>query len=108
MILLPPTALMGATLPAVARRYQGSHTGSSALAELYGANTVGAVLGCLWTGFYILPNWDIWVASGIAAAIILAIGLTALRLSRRAEEDTYAPSANDARVTTTTSAPSTK
>ena len=91
IILLPPTALMGATLPAVARRYRGNRSGSSALAELYGANTLGAVLGCLWTGFYILPNWDILAASGIAAALNLAIGLTALRLSRRPDDPTEEP-----------------
>jgi len=98
MILLPPTALMGATLPAVARRYHGNRTGTSALAELYGANTLGAVLGCLWTGFYILPNWDIWVATAIAALLNLAIGVTALRLSRRAEGDDAAPAETDAPV----------
>jgi len=95
IILLPPTALMGATLPAVARRYHGGAAGSSALAELYGANTFGAVLGCLCTGFYILPNWDIVVASAIAAALNLAIGLTALRLSRRPEQGASAPREND-------------
>jgi spermidine synthase len=95
IILLPPTALMGATLPAVARRYHGSSTAASALAELYGANTVGAVLGCLLTGFYILPNWDILVASGIAAALNFAIGLTALRLSRRTDEDSETPAEAD-------------
>jgi spermidine synthase len=107
IILLPPTALMGATLPAVARRYHGQSSERSSLAELYGANTIGAVLGCLWTGFSILPNWDIWAASGIAAALNVAIGVAALRLSRR-KEDTAAPahvetvekatSAGDARV----------
>jgi spermidine synthase len=90
LLLLPPTALMGATLPAVARRYRGHHGGTSALAELYGANTLGAVLGCLLTGFYILPNWDILVATGIAAALNFAIGVTALRLSRRTEDDDQA------------------
>ena len=87
ILLLPPTALMGATLPAVARRYRGHHGGTSALAELYGANTLGAVLGCLLTGFYILPNWDILVATGLAAALNFAIGVTALRLSHRKEDD---------------------
>ncbi|HMJ53920.1 MAG TPA: fused MFS/spermidine synthase [Polyangiaceae bacterium] len=106
LILLPPTALMGATLPAVARRYRGNRSGPSALAELYGANTLGAVLGCLWTGFYILPNWDILVATGIAAALNLLIGITALRLARRpaveaaepVEADAPAPVRDDARI----------
>jgi spermidine synthase len=91
IILLPPTALMGATLPAVARRYGSHHAGTSALAELYGANTLGAVVGSLWTGFYILPNWDIMVATGLAAAINLAIGITALRLSRRPDDTVREP-----------------
>ncbi|MET0592536.1 MAG: SAM-dependent methyltransferase, partial [Polyangiaceae bacterium] len=105
IILLPPTALMGATLPAVARRYRGQASERSSLAELYGANTLGAVAGCLWTGFSILPNWDIWVASGIAAALNVGIGITALRLSTRkedeapvAETEVKTISAGDARV----------
>src|SRR6185295_17503995 len=39
VLLLPPTALMGATLPAIARRYGRGHRGTSRLAALYSANT---------------------------------------------------------------------
>jgi spermidine synthase len=80
-MLLPPTALMGATLPAVARRYPDSPQGLTGLAFLYGANTVGAVAGCLLTGFYILPHWDIVVATAVAAGLNFAIGATALWLA---------------------------
>ena len=44
-LLLPPTILMGATLPAVARWVRASRDGLSSLGFFYGANTFGAVLG---------------------------------------------------------------
>jgi spermidine synthase len=95
LMLLPPTALMGATLPAVARRYSDGPRGMTRLAFLYGANTAGAVAGCLLTGFYILPHWDVFVATGIAAAFNFAIGAVALWLAgsaAHAAEPLEAPS----------------
>ncbi|MES1207610.1 MAG: fused MFS/spermidine synthase [Pseudomonadota bacterium] len=83
VLLLPPTALMGATLPAVARRYAHGRRGMSGLASLYAANTTGAVIGCLLSGFYLLAVWDVWVATFTAVAINLAVGVFALRLARR-------------------------
>jgi spermidine synthase len=84
VLLLPPTALMGATLPAVARRYAHGRRGMSGLASLYAANTAGAVLGCLLSGFYLLAVWDVWVATLVAVAINVLVGLSALRLARGA------------------------
>jgi spermidine synthase len=68
ILLLPPTALMGATLPAVARRYSHGRAGMSDLAGLYAANTTGAVLGCLLSAFYLLAVWDVWIARRSAQA----------------------------------------
>jgi spermidine synthase len=82
-MLLLPTALMGATLPAVARRYSGDSRGLTSVALLYGANTVGAVAGCLLTGFVLLPAWDIVAATAVAVALNLVVGATALWLSRQ-------------------------
>src|SRR5262249_30293774 len=48
--LLPPTLLMGATLPALARWVESSPRGISWLGLLYAANTAGAVAGCLLAG----------------------------------------------------------
>jgi spermidine synthase len=83
-LLLPPTALMGATLPAIARRYPPGRRGMSALGGLYAANTVGAVLGCLLSAFLLLAVWNVWVATAVAAALNFAIGAVALRLGRAA------------------------
>ncbi|MEP6653829.1 MAG: fused MFS/spermidine synthase [Myxococcales bacterium] len=87
MMLLPPTALMGATLPAVARRYAHGRRGMSGLASLYAANTTGAVLGCLLSGFYLLAVWDVWVATAVAAALNFLVGWTAFQRSKTARPE---------------------
>src|SRR5262245_39210614 len=52
--LLPPTLMMGATLPAIARWVESSPEGVSWLGYFYGGNIAGAVVGCLLRGFYLL------------------------------------------------------
>ena len=49
--LLPPTMLMGATLPAIARWVETTPKGVSWLGLFYGGNIAGAVFGCLLAGF---------------------------------------------------------
>jgi spermidine synthase len=82
VLLLPPTALMGATLPAIARRYPPGRRGQAKLSGLYAANTIGAVAGCLLSAFYLLAVWDVWVATIAAAVINFGIGGLGLRLGR--------------------------
>ena len=67
--LLPPTILMGATLPGIARWIEATPRGVSWLGFFYGGNTVGAVLGCLIAGFYLLRVYDMATATYVAAAI---------------------------------------
>lgn len=81
LLLLPPTILMGATLPAIARWLDSSPAGMSRLGALYTANIVGAVAGCLLAGFYLLRIHDMAVATYVAAAINLALAVTALVLA---------------------------
>lgn len=59
VLLLPATAAMGATLPAMRRWVQGQR-GAAAVGPLYAANTAGAVAGVL----------------GIALVLVPAVGLT--------------------------------
>lgn len=81
--LLPPTALMGATLPAVARWVERSPHGTARLGLFYGGNTIGGVGGCLLAGFYLLRVYDIAVSTHVAVAINLAVaGLSAVLASR--------------------------
>jgi spermidine synthase len=73
--LLPPTLLMGATLPAIARYVETTPKGVSWLGLLYGGNIAGAVVGCLFTGYYLLRVHDMATATYVAAAMN---GITAL------------------------------
>jgi spermidine synthase len=79
--LLPPTLLMGATLPAIARWVETGPDGVSWLGFFYGGNTAGAVLGCLLAGFYLLRVHDMATATYVAVALNAAVAAIALALS---------------------------
>ena len=81
--LLPPTALMGASLPAAARWIQSTRKGVSWWGLLYGTNTVGAVLGCLLAGFYLLRMYGVAAATLAAVAINLVVAGISLALAAR-------------------------
>jgi spermidine synthase len=79
--LLPPTVLMGATLPAISRWLETTPRGVSWLGFFYGGNIAGAVLGCLLAGFYLLRVLDMEVATFVAASINAIVALTAFILT---------------------------
>ena len=79
--LLPPTLLMGATLPAIARWVESTPQGVSWMGFFYGGNIVGAVGGCVLAGFFLLPRFDMATATYVAVAINAAVGLGGLFLS---------------------------
>jgi len=82
--LVPPTVLMGATLPAIARWVEDSPGGISWLGFFYGGNIAGAVLGCLLAGFYLLRVHDLATATFAAAGLNGAVGIASLALAARA------------------------
>jgi spermidine synthase len=75
LCLLPPTILMGATLPAAARFVEVTPHGISWLGFFYGGNLAGAVLGCLLAGFYLLRLFDMATATYVAAVINAAVAV---------------------------------
>ena len=79
--LLPPTLLMGASLPAIARWVEATPAGVKWLGYFYGGNIAGAVFGCLFAGFYLLRVFDMAVATYAAAALNFAVALAAFALS---------------------------
>jgi spermidine synthase len=87
--LLPPTLLMGATLPAIARWVETSPQGVSWLGFFYGGNTAGAVLGSLLAGFYLLRVHDVTFATFAAVALNVTVAVVALAIARATP---YAPS----------------
>ncbi len=82
--LLPPTILMGATLPAIARWVEATPRGVAWLGFFYGGNTLGAVAGGLLAGFYLLRVHDTAIATLCAVALNLAVALGAWAIARRA------------------------
>ncbi|MCZ2497916.1 spermidine synthase [Xylophilus sp. Kf1] len=72
LVLLPATAAMGATLPALESQLRAGH---SRLGALYAVNTLGAVAGVLLAVFVALPTWGL---SATAWACAAANGLCAL------------------------------
>ena len=79
--LLPPTILMGATLPAISRWVKTTPKGISWMGFFYGGNIFGAVAGCLIAGFYLLRVFDIAVATYVALAMNIAVALFAILIS---------------------------
>jgi len=88
--LLPPTLLMGATLPAISRWVETTPAGVSWLGFFYGGNIGGAVIGSLLTGFYLLRVHDIAVATFVAVTINAIVAVLSLSLVRATS---YSPAA---------------
>jgi spermidine synthase len=81
--LLPPTILMGATFPIIARCMEPTRVGLSRVGLLYGANIAGAVFGCLFAGFYLLRVHDLAAATYTAVAINALVALCSFVLGTR-------------------------
>jgi spermidine synthase len=79
--LLPPTLLMGATLPALSRWAESTPSGVTWLGFFYAGNTAGAVIGSALAGFYLLRVYDMPTASFVAAALNLTVALVSLVLA---------------------------
>lgn len=89
--LLPPTIMMGATLPAVARWVETTPRGVSWLGSFYAANTMGAVFGCVLAGFYLLRVHDMPIATFVAVALNLLVAAIAIGLARREPRTLVSP-----------------
>jgi len=83
VLLLLPTAAMGATLPLLAG-FATHRLGAAGdrIGTLYAVNTFGAVAGIGLCGFLLLPQMGISTTTTIAAAANLLLGLAALSLDR--------------------------
>ena len=90
LLLLPPTILMGATLPAISRWLETTPHGVSWMGFFYGGNIAGAVLGSVAAGFWLLRVHDAWTATFVAAAINLTVAAMGWSLAAVAGTDAEA------------------
>ncbi len=79
LVLLPPTTLMGASLPVLARAvaHDPDRIGGN-VGTLYAINTFGAVAGTFIAGFVAIPNIGVQNTLWITAAVNLLLGTIAL------------------------------
>jgi spermidine synthase len=86
LVLLVPTALMGASLPLVLQSTLAADPRiGSRFAVLYASNTAGAIVGTLLVGFVLIERFGIAASFQIAAIGNVLVGLTAIALSARTE-----------------------
>lgn len=82
LLLLPPTLLMGGTLPLFCRQLVRDPARISAsIGGIYGINTLGATLGCAATGFGLLPWVGLSAATATAAVVNVVAAVGFFRLS---------------------------
>lgn len=74
--LLPPTILIGGTLPLYCRHFVRSPQRIAlSVGLLYAINTLGAAVGCAVTGLWLIPVIGIHTAIALGAALNVAIGV---------------------------------
>lgn len=85
LLLLPATAAMGATLPAMERLTVQGPRGRS-IAPLYASNTLGAVIGVLAIAFWLIPALGLIRTTVVCAALnVLCAGVSLRVLSLKAQ-----------------------
>ena len=77
-VILPPTVLMGATLPLFCRQFVRSDAKIvRSVGLLYGINTLGAALGCVCAGFVLLPELGFLDTVRLGAVLNILVGIVA-------------------------------
>jgi spermidine synthase len=82
LTLLPATAAMGATLPAMERFVAPLKADGRCVGAIYAANTLGAVAGILTSTFLIMPALGFRLTIFVLAVINMLCGVAALWLER--------------------------
>lgn len=79
VVMVVPTTLMGATLPIITKHFvQQPREIGEKVGLLYGLNTLGAVLGCFLTGFYLIRVLGVTNSSYLGSSINGTIGVVAI------------------------------
>src|SRR4051794_25633623 len=91
-LLLVPTILMGGTLPLLAAWLQKFFTDAGRRsARFYSVNSLGAVTGSAFAGFFLVQNFGMLGTLRISAAVNIVIGVLAVLISRSHRYEGEAP-----------------
>ena len=86
IVLLIPTALMGATLPVLAGALAGHRRErGTSITTLYAFNLAGAIAGTIAAGFFLLPTFGVRATISIAAATNVLIGVAAFLIDAKVD-----------------------
>jgi spermidine synthase len=85
LVLTPPTMLMGATLPAIAR-WRANGRGPESIGLLYMSNLAGGATGTLLAGFYLLRVYDTVIATAVAVTLNAVIAIAFFLAASRRDE----------------------
>ncbi len=89
VVVMFPAMLMGATLPIVGKYYVADDQKiGTQIGLLYSINTFGAALGCILTGFLLIPVLGVLQSVLFAASINLLVGLGAVRVYQESNPET--------------------
>ncbi|MCK5600403.1 fused MFS/spermidine synthase, partial [Candidatus Pacearchaeota archaeon] len=78
-----PATLMGATIPLVTKYFvTDKGTEGFSIGLIYGTNTLGAVIGTLLCGFYLIPTLGVMETNLLASFISLSLGAIAFIIGR--------------------------
>ena len=80
IVLIVPTTLIGATFPTIIKGVAGTRVGKRS-GLLYGLNTLGAVVGAMLAGFWLVYFLGMDKTIWLTAVVNLAIGFMAIRIS---------------------------
>jgi spermidine synthase len=92
LLLLPPTILMGATLPVISAlltrssRYLGQDFGI-----VFAYNTFGAGAGCFLSAFYLIPALGLRWTTACGALLSIAVGVASIYWARDADAASIVP-----------------
>ncbi len=94
LALLPPTVLIGGTLPVLIRATQRPSAVVSVTGRLYSGNTLGAVAGTVLAGFVLIPHWGMLATTAAAATLNLLLALVVWKAFGNREAPPLRPPSN--------------
>jgi spermidine synthase len=88
LLVLIPTLFMGATLPVICKYFatEDANLGQQ-VSYLYSINTLGAAVGCLFAGYFLIGFLGVLETALVAAGINLFIGVICIVIFKKAEPE---------------------